>query len=358
MTGPDSGDTDDDDAGDGTSDHRFSGPGDDPSSDGTAAPDDTYDDATAHRSTEAGRRSTSESGRTDGDAIAAEQGSATRTPDSSNAGAGTDEVTIAEVGIVRWFLRTDDESVVLARDILSSVALVALIGLLLFGISGIWPPLVAVESGSMEPNMQEGDLIFIVDDDRFVGDDPIDGTGIVTRETGQDSGHEKFSQPGDVIVFKPDGSDRRTPVIHRAHFWVEKGENWVDTKANQKYLGGATCAEVQACPAPHDGFVTKGDDNMGYDQHYGGAQTNIVKPEWVTGKAMFRIPYLGHIRLAFDSIFGMTAPTSPSIINSIAIEPGLSAGSGQGPGLAGPAGAAATATTGATAAAAITRRRR
>ncbi|MGQ3412807.1 S26 family signal peptidase [Natrinema sp. LN54] len=223
-----------------------------------------------------------------------------------------DAVTIENDGVLRWFLKTNDETVVMARDVLSSVAIVAAVGLLLFAVSGIWPPLVAVESGSMEPNMHTGDLIFVVDDDRFTGDNPAAGTGVVTLENGQESGYDKFSNPGDVIVYRPNGDTAETPVIHRAHFWVEEDENWVDTKASEEIVGDATCAEVTTCPADHAGFVTKGDANDGYDQ-YGNGISDVVKPEWVTGKAMYRIPWLGNVRLTFDKLLGgMLAPTSPS----------------------------------------------
>ena len=228
---------------------------------------------------------------------------------------GDQRVTIEDDGVVRWFLKTDDSTIVAIRDVITTVAIVALVGVILFGISGVWPPLVAVESGSMEPNMERGDLIFVVDDDRFVGDDPVDGTGIVTYENGDESGHEKFGNPGDVIIFRPAGSDAETPVIHRAHYWVEEGENWVDTHADPEYLNGNDCDDLpESCPAPHDGFITKGDANPGYDQAgSGGVQTNqVVAPEWVTGKASVRIPWLGHVRLTFDEIFAGTATTPGS----------------------------------------------
>ncbi|MFP9060203.1 S26 family signal peptidase [Natrialbaceae archaeon A-chndr2] len=214
------------------------------------------------------------------------------------------DVTIEDDGVIRWFLKTNDGTVVAVRDILSSVALVAVIGLILFGVSGIWPPLVAVESGSMEPNMEIGDMIFVVAPDRFVGDDPTGDTGVVTLENGEESGHDKFGKPGDVIIFLPNGQNHQTPVIHRAHFWVEEGENWVDEQANPDYVNGASCAEIYTCPAPHAGFITKGDANSGYDQvtRSVGADTSVVKPEWTTGKGMFRIPWLGHVRLLFERI--------------------------------------------------------
>ncbi|SEH17613.1 signal peptidase, endoplasmic reticulum-type [Natronorubrum sediminis] len=222
-----------------------------------------------------------------------------------------DRVTIEDDGIVHWFLKAEEGNVVFARDILSSVAIVAVIGLLLFAFSGIWPPLVAVESGSMEPNMERGDLIFVIDQDRFVGDDPAGDTGIVPLEDAEENGHERFDQPGDVIVFQPNGEEHQTPIIHRAHFWVEEGENWVDTKADDDIIGDTSCDDIDTCPAQHDGFITKGDANEGYDQQYGAqeGQSDVVKSEWVTGKARFGIPWLGHIRLTFDSILGgMLAP--------------------------------------------------
>ncbi|MCU4718881.1 S26 family signal peptidase [Halapricum hydrolyticum] len=193
-------------------------------------------------------------------------------------------------------------------DLLSSVGIVVLIGVLLFTASGVWPPMVAIESGSMEPVMERGDLVFVMEADRFPGPGAHE-SGVVTERTGQTTGYEKFGKYGDVIVFKPDGSDHRTPVIHRAMFWVEAGENWVD-KANPDYLpedavcegDGATPGgtDVRACPAPHSGFITKGDDNDAYDQVKGIAD-GPVKPEWVIGTAEYSLPYLGNIRLSAEA---------------------------------------------------------
>ena len=261
----------------------------------------------------------------------------------------------ADPGTVRWLLRSDDGTATFVRDVVSGVAIVAAIGLLLFAISGIWPPLVAVESGSMEPNMERGDLIFVVDDDRFVGDDPVEGTGVVTADTGQENGHETFGEPGDVIVFAPDGNEHRTPVIHRAHYWVEEGENWVDTRADEDVVGDATCEEVATCPAGQDGFITKGDNNDYYDQYRGGANTDVVAPEWIEGKAQFRIPWLGYIRLFFDGLFG-AAMSSPSVHGPAAL-PGFGTLGAQ-VGAASVAGAAAVAGTSVGAVAGIERYRR
>ena len=212
-------------------------------------------------------------------------------------------VTIEDDGIVRWFLKTNDGTVVFVRDLVTSVAVVAIIALILFAVSGVWPPLVAVESGSMEPNMHRGDMIFVVDEQRFTGDDPIEGTGVVTYEVGEENDHSTFGKSGDVIIFQPNGDEYRTPVIHRAHFWVEEGENWVDDRSNDPRIMDQSCESVKSCPAPHPGFVTIGDNNDGYDQiGPPGADTTVVKPEWIEGKAKYRIPWLGYVRLTFDEL--------------------------------------------------------
>ncbi|WP_247730440.1 S26 family signal peptidase [Halovivax limisalsi] len=225
-------------------------------------------------------------------------------------------------------MRTEETPYVYVRDLVTSVGLVLLIALILFGVSGVWPPLVAVESGSMEPHMQRGDMVFVVEQDRFVGDGYIEGTGIVTYETGAESGYTSFGNPGDVIIFRPGGSEVRTPVIHRAHFWVERGENWIATKADPMLTNGRSCSQLSTCPAPYAGFVTYGDANTGYDQTGAGADTSIVKPAWIEGKAKYRVPWLGHIRLTVDETFATAdlagaAPSGPVPVLGVVAPSGL-----------------------------------
>lgn len=205
------------------------------------------------------------------------------------------------------------------RELGTSAGAVLLVGLVLFGLSGVWPPMVAVESGSMEPHMHKGDLVFIMDEERFPPDGAVGETGIVThRQAAANDSHWSFGDYGNVIVYKPDGDPWKTPIIHRARFHVERGENWVDPpseggtgKAKSQYLGGATtCAQVRTCPAPYDGFVTLGDANRQYDQVAG--QSGVVKSEWIRGRAKVRIPYLGYIRLLFG---GLQAGVSPDLLS-------------------------------------------
>lgn len=201
-------------------------------------------------------------------------------------------------GWLHWFWTVDRGSAMVVREFLVSVGAVVLVGLLLFSVSGVWPPMVAIESGSMQPHMQPNDLVFLSDNDRFVNDAAHTDTGVVTREAGQETDYRKFGAPGDVIVYTPDGNDGQVPVIHRAHFWVEAGENWYD-RADEDHVGSAdSCAELRNCPAPNSGFITKGDNgatNQRYDQVRGLSEP--VKADWVIGTAEVRVPWLGWIRL-------------------------------------------------------------
>ena len=119
----------------------------------------------------------------------------------------------------------------LSRDIGWVICVVGGIALLLFLISGTWPTVVTIESESMVPNMNVGDLVFIVQKDRF---GPLQ-----TYEEGKLSGYKKFNDYGDVIIYKPNGygDDMFTqiiknlrgipgvhPIIHRARMWVGPGE--------------------------------------------------------------------------------------------------------------------------------------
>ncbi|GAA0649821.1 S26 family signal peptidase [Salarchaeum japonicum] len=198
---------------------------------------------------------------------------------------------------VRWVFRTDHEFVVFVREMVSSALAVLLVGMLLFGVSGLWPPLVAVESGSMQPHMQRGDLVFVTEEHRFAGDMGYADTGVITHEMAEDVDYQRFGGYGDVVVYQRDGAGGTTPIIHRARFWVADGENWYD-RANPAYVDGESCAAIANCPAPHAGFVTKGDNNQYYDQVNG--ISSPVKPEWVRGRAQFRVPWLGYVRLVFS----------------------------------------------------------
>ncbi|MFC4359814.1 S26 family signal peptidase [Halobium salinum] len=222
-------------------------------------------------------------------------------------------------------MHADSGPLLFVRETLTSVAAVAAIGLILFTVSGVWPPMVAVESGSMQPHMERGDLIFITEPGRFSPDAAHEDTGVVTYADGREAGYRSFGDYGSVVIYD-DPSSFGPPIIHRARFWVDDGENWYE-KANQSYIRADNCEELANCPAPHAGFVTKGDNNARYDQANGIAAP--VRPSWVDGVARVRIPFLGCIRLGLgensclspgSTVRDVSAPTG--VVERAELEPG------------------------------------
>lgn len=179
------------------------------------------------------------------------------------------------------------------RDLAYAVWTVCVIVLFAYSASATWPVMVAIESGSMIPNMEPGDLVFILGSAR---------TNIITYAEGMETGYRAFNNYGDVIIYRPLGDAGRTPIIHRAMFFVKEN----DTMPNGER-------------APYDGYITQGDNNKemflesysmvpssitnktgtlcssvsgrcSYDVEY-----DPVKPEWVVGVAKFRTPLIGCI---------------------------------------------------------------
>ncbi len=170
----------------------------------------------------------------------------------------------------------------LLRDLLVVVLIVAVTGIGLFAISGTWPALIAVESGSMEPNMTTYSLVFVVDKNRF--------GGWQTQEEAITSGAElTFNGYGNVIVYRSNGMTGVTPIIHRAINRITAEEAVTDWG----FTGDAA----------HAGVITKGDnpvtnfvpDQASYSKRYGRMQP--VKEEWIVGKAVFAIPLIGWVPL-------------------------------------------------------------
>ncbi len=240
-------------------------------------------------------------------------------------------------GACRGFLR-DLIFVVLVVGAISAISQITL---------GVWTPMVAVESGSMDPNMKIGDIVLI---------QGVSKTDVIAWENGETTGHDTFNNPGDVILYRPYGKEKltlidqashlflrnpyppekATPIIHRALRFVEEGE--------LMWEGGP--------PAPFSGYITKGDNNTEIDQRAGeilgvvnqkyfhdqqmkgeiisigkdaylDKETGLafidmdnetyavwginyrmpVRDEWVIGVARLRIPLIGYVRL-LPSIIG------------------------------------------------------
>ena len=266
--------------------------------------------------------------------------------------------------LINQFRTSDHWAVSLARDLIWVVAVVGCIALALFLICGTWPAVVTIESESMVPNMNVGDLVVVVQKDRF-GD-------LQTWDDGKKSGYKKFGDYGDVIIYRPNGatdmwaqvgllplSRAQHPIIHRAMTWTEAGQpipsyinvyrgkitptGYLPLTVSGETANGYQILSTGAGTPPaanftpgakdlimkipqgnyvlpaneviansgyirntdttttHGGYITKGDNNNFSDQGYltipGTGTVEPVTKEWVIGKALFTVPYVGLLPL-------------------------------------------------------------
>ena len=197
--------------------------------------------------------------------------------------------------LVSQFRESDHWGVSLARDLLWIVAVVGGIALALFLISGTWPAVVTIESQSMVPHMNVGDLVVVVQKDRF-------GT-LQTWVQGNTTGYKKFEDYGDVIIYQPNGA--KNPVVpipflsSGVHPIIHRAINKADTADLPKYLL-LDLENISKYYQPHGGYITKGDNNKNIDQiavYQGLGVIEPVKDEWIIGKALFTIPLVGYLPL-------------------------------------------------------------
>jgi signal peptidase I len=230
--------------------------------------------------------------------------------------------------IFEKFKNSDNKIVSIARELLWVVIVVGAIAAALFAVSGTWPAVVTIESESMVPHMNVGDLVFVVQADRF---GPVQ-----TWTEGKEAGYTKFGDYGDVIIYNPNGGTKSPipfiggihPIIHRAMVYEEQNSTLVAyvnpsggkhsptvyipvTKDNFTAQGSIIPSQDPDIgfivplnsTNTHGGYITKGDNNWRSDQgsglsHYLGlGPIEPVKKEWVVGKALFTIPLIGYLPL-------------------------------------------------------------
>ncbi|MGZ4863610.1 MAG: S26 family signal peptidase [Halobacteriota archaeon] len=191
---------------------------------------------------------------------------------------------------------TDNYWLALLRDIIVAFLVVAAILSIVYLYSGSESPLVAVQSGSMVPHINIGDVVY---------NRGLNRVSVVTYNDGKATGYQRFGDYGDVIVYRPNGDKNMTPIIHRAMYFVKKGDPLPNNQGT----------------AVHDGYITKGDHNHDFDQPllYGGMPSvEPVKPEWIIGVAQQpAIPWIGNLRLALDTVISplITIPQEYKIVS-------------------------------------------
>jgi signal peptidase len=174
---------------------------------------------------------------------------------------------------IKLFRNSDNFWIGLLNDLLFVALMIGMIMLISQIGLGTPKPAVAVESGSMLPNIGIGDVVIIQSAQR---------TQIISYSEGLLSGYTSFDEYGDVILYRKYGSSTDTPIIHRAMEWVEEGQ--------PMWSGGPD--------APHSGYITKGDNNMEIDQKTSTSMLQPVKEEWIIGVARWHVPWVGYISLA------------------------------------------------------------
>ncbi len=233
--------------------------------------------------------------------------------------------------------------------IIAIVIVLLIIGSLLI-YSGSWPPLVVVESSSMQ-HSDTTSYIGVIDTGDLVIQKKVASMGEVTPylnayasayAKGFSAGSEymTYGEYGDVVIYRPLGSTSLTPIIHRAlclvHFnstghsfdvpvlrdipssmWsVSSGpKTWYDltstvTLTNVGYNHVSVNINLGAIIAAYDsyrihnpgftlvdGLITLGDNNNGMIDQGTSSYWSPVKLEWIDGVARSEIPWFGLLKL-------------------------------------------------------------
>lgn len=218
------------------------------------------------------------------------------------------------------------------KDIAVSVIIALSVFGVLFAYSGVWPPMVVVESGSMSHS--EDSQIGVID----AGDLVVvkGGARITTYVEGRATGYRAYGDYGDVIIYSNGARDGEW-IIHRALIYLkynDTGGGWDAPSLKNLEYGTAkdwlvlgtynplkpylnmrgtlviyrvgynerTVKIDLDALQPVSGYITFGDHNVATDPALYDQNTNIcprhpVPAEWVIGKAEGEVPWLGALKL-------------------------------------------------------------
>jgi len=258
------------------------------------------------------------------------------------------------------------------KDVAIAVAVVGGVLLILFAYTGVWPPMVVVESGSMmHPPCGETRGSACAGFGKFGTIDPGDMV-FVKRvssnsevETLADGRDVRYGLAGDVLIYYRDNARSgrfATPIIHRAVAYIEvTGADVPDDVAdnppvgfscrdshvaNARYawkwrgqqfsttgLQGVVIPEIGlgSPSAPYkpcwSGYITKGDNpvtNRPPDQMPSCITPSCqpIRLAWIEGKAVGEVPWFGLIKLALSGSPNYRCPGQlgdPACVNAVAV---------------------------------------
>ncbi|HEV8361868.1 MAG TPA: hypothetical protein VGR28_15580 [Candidatus Thermoplasmatota archaeon] len=246
------------------------------------------------------------------------------------------------------------------KDVLLAVGIVSAVLGGLFLYTGVWPPMVVVESGSMmhvvctapgvpdvcDPGVGYGKLGYIDPGDMVFVKHAAKREDVATlaEGTAKDPNAKNYGKPGDVVVYfnfertrgdkaaMDEAKKRQTPIIHRAVAYVDA--RGVTSEADCLARGGPDASatyrvfwegreydfragdggivlpslgfdQSNAYKPCWSGFITKGDNpvtNTQPDQRLGGGTLprQPVELSWIEGKAVGELPWFGLIKLALS----------------------------------------------------------
>ena len=245
-----------------------------------------------------------------------------------------------------WLLKPPEEEPAPPRDIKKSLLLlgrdvgVAILVVLIvlggiFAYTRVWPPMVVIESSSMQHRNDVSYISVIDTGDLVLVQAAPQRSDVITWVQGKATGYMTYSNYGDVIIFNR--ADDPTPVIHRPIFWMNYNATTrsfdIPDLAGPKLnaLWGGRNANGSAATSPyglngtiwlaqsgwrgnlnltfdlatsflsqpskrHEGYVTLGDNNA-----YGGSphpydDTPVLQKD-VLGIARGELPWFGLLKL-------------------------------------------------------------
>jgi signal peptidase len=236
-----------------------------------------------------------------------------------------------------------EQAILFARDLLVAFIIVALVMAALFAYTRVWPPMVVVESASMQHSNTESSIGVIDTGDLVLVQTVGVASDIVTyvdgtRPGGPNFGYATYSNYGDVIIFNAPGNPSdATPIIHRAMVYVvphdasdsaagmdvpglvgrPAGDGWsgqtvgnlpaaeprqlkvLNLTGVQSWDGGSRSVRQISWTFPSSttaGFLTKGDHN-GNGDSWAGSPVPVAR---IVGKARGELPWFGLIKLTLS----------------------------------------------------------
>jgi signal peptidase len=218
------------------------------------------------------------------------------------------------------------------KGVIMALVVVAVIILGLWAYSGIWPPLVVIESPSMQHSSTVS-YIGVIDTGDLVIVKKVSGAESVRPYLeSMPSGYRTYSEYGDVVIYHPLGNTLITPIIHRALCWVDynatgggydvPGLRNVPSSMWEVSSGPKTWYNINSAltlngigynsvsvtidfaiikshsgASPQGGFITLGDNNHGIVDQMTSICPQPVRGEWLEGVARGEVPWFGLLKL-------------------------------------------------------------